>query len=69
MQAIGYRQVAELLRGERSLADTVALVKQRTRQFAKRQMNWFRRQFRLEWINLEPDVSADTVADGLRERI
>ncbi|PYK99139.1 MAG: tRNA (adenosine(37)-N6)-dimethylallyltransferase MiaA [Verrucomicrobia bacterium] len=69
MQAIGYRQVAELLRGERSLADTVALVKQRTRQFAKRQMNWFRRQFRLEWINLEPDVSADAVADGLRERI
>jgi len=69
MQAIGYRQVAELLRGERSLADTVALVKQRTRQFAKRQMNWFRRQFRLEWINLEADVSADAVADGLRERI
>jgi len=36
MQAIGYRQVVELLRGERSLADTVALVKQRTRQLTKR---------------------------------
>ncbi len=38
MQAIGYRQVAEHLRGERSLAETVELVKIRTRQFAKRQL-------------------------------
>ena len=42
MQAIGYRQVVEHLRGERSLAETIALVKLRTRQFAKRQRTWFR---------------------------
>ena len=34
MQAIGYRQVVEHLRGEHSLDETVALIKQRTRQFA-----------------------------------
>ena len=34
MQAIGYRQVVEHLRGERSLAETIELVKIRTRQFA-----------------------------------
>jgi tRNA dimethylallyltransferase len=44
MQAIGYRQVVEHLRGERSLAETIELVKIKTRQFAKRQMTWFRRQ-------------------------
>src|SRR2546428_58731 len=44
MQARGYRQAVEYLRGQRSLADTVALVKLRTRQFAKRQLTWFRRQ-------------------------
>jgi tRNA dimethylallyltransferase len=43
MQAIGYRQVVEHLRGERPLAETVELVKSRTRQFAKRQLTWFRR--------------------------
>jgi tRNA dimethylallyltransferase len=43
MQAIGYRQVVEHLRGEHDLAQTVALVKMRTRQFAKRQLTWFRR--------------------------
>jgi tRNA dimethylallyltransferase len=52
LQALGYRQVFEYLRGERSLADTIALVKTRTRQFAKRQMTWFRRQIQLDWIDL-----------------
>ena len=55
MQAIGYRQVVEHLRGERALAETIELVKSRTRQFAKRQLTWFRRQLDAEWIELEPD--------------
>ena len=54
MQALGYRQIVEHLRGERSLPETIELVKIRTRQFAKRQMTWFRRQLQLTWINLAP---------------
>ena len=41
-QAVGYREVIEHLRGVRDLSETVELVKLRTRQFAKRQMTWFR---------------------------
>jgi tRNA dimethylallyltransferase len=63
MQALGYRQIAEHLRGERSLADTIELVKLRTRQYAKRQKTWFRRQLQLTWINLEAQSSAEVVAD------
>jgi tRNA dimethylallyltransferase len=55
MQAIGYRQVVEHLRGERSLAETVELVKIRTRQFAKRQLTWFRAQKNVKWVELRPD--------------
>jgi tRNA dimethylallyltransferase len=62
MQALGYRQIVEHLRGERSLPETIELVKIRTRQFAKRQMTWFRRQLQLTWINLEPQCSAEAVA-------
>jgi len=65
MQAIGYHQVAEYLRGERSLPETIDLVKLRTRQFAKRQMTWFRRQAHLEWINLEPEDSTEEIAARL----
>jgi tRNA dimethylallyltransferase len=65
LQALGYRQVVEHLRGQRSLADTVALVKQRTRQFAKRQLTWFRRHGRWESLQLKPDATPDEVADRL----
>ena len=53
LQALGYRQVVEHLRGERPLAETIELVKIRTRQYAKRQLTWFRRQMKLDWITLE----------------
>jgi tRNA dimethylallyltransferase len=59
MQAIGYRQVVEHLHGERSLAETIELVKIRTRQFAKRQLTWFRAQKNLEWLELKPDDSPE----------
>lgn len=54
MQAIGYRQVVEHLRGERGLNETIERVKSRTRQFAKRQLTWFRRHGNCAWIALPP---------------
>jgi tRNA dimethylallyltransferase len=66
MQAIGYRQVVEHLRGEHSLAETIEQVKIRTRQFAKRQLTWFRRQLAPEWIELKPDESLETVVANLQ---
>jgi len=54
MQAIGYRQVVEHLRGEHSLAETIELVKIKTRQFAKRQNTWFRGQLPYgEWVEMD----------------
>jgi tRNA dimethylallyltransferase len=65
MQALGYRQIVEHLCGERSLADTIELVKVRTRQFAKRQMTWFRRQLQLSWIDLEAQTDAEATASKI----
>ena len=56
MQAIGYRQVVEHLRGERSLPETIELVKIKTRQFAKRQLTWFRKHANARWIELQPET-------------
>ena len=41
-QAVGYREILEHLAGERDMAKTSDLIKQRTRQFAKRQLTWLR---------------------------
>jgi tRNA dimethylallyltransferase len=67
MQAIGYRQVVEHLRGERPLPETIELVKIRTRQFAKRQMTWFRRQAQVNWVNVGPDETGEVVAGRVIE--
>jgi hypothetical protein len=66
MQAIGYRQVVEHLRGERPLAETIEQVKIRTRQFAKRQLTWFRRQLDPEWIELKPEQAPAGAAENDR---
>ena len=64
-QAVGYREVIEHLRGERDVAETIALVKLRTRQFAKRQMTWFRSLSEcrtVEASGVEPAQIATTIA-------
>jgi tRNA dimethylallyltransferase len=66
-QAIGYRQVLEHLRGERELAPTVALVKNRTWQYARRQMTWFRNQGNVTWLHVEADERMDRVIERLFE--
>jgi tRNA dimethylallyltransferase len=69
MQAIGYRQVVEYLRDERSLTETIEMVKSRTRQFAKRQLTWFRRHGNMEWMELKPEESLEICARKICEAI
>jgi len=50
MQAIGYKELLGFLNGEQSLAECVELLKQRSRNYAKRQMTWLKRDDRIHWI-------------------
>jgi tRNA dimethylallyltransferase len=54
------------------LPATIELVKLRTRQFAKRQLTWFRRQMELTWIELtagqSPSAAVETLAQALRSK-
>lgn len=58
MQAIGYKETASYLRGEISLAEAVDLVQRKSRQYAKRQLTWLRRDESVNWIRWEntPDL-------------
>jgi tRNA dimethylallyltransferase len=49
-QAIGYQEVLAHLAGDGTLADALAAAAQRTRQFARRQRMWFRRDPRISWL-------------------
>ncbi len=55
LQTIGYGEAVRLLGGELNEAQAIALTERRTRQYAKRQRTWFRRQHRLHWLEEGPD--------------
>jgi tRNA dimethylallyltransferase len=50
LATIGYKQVVQLLRGELDLRQAIAAVQQAHRNYAKRQMTWFRREPEVEWV-------------------
>jgi len=52
-QALGYKELGAHLAGELSLDDAVDQAIRRTRQFARRQRAWFRRDPRIEWLTAE----------------
>lgn len=59
-QALGYRETLDYLAGRSTLPQTIALVQQRTRQFAKRQWTWFRSLSECRWL----DVASGEAAAG-----
>ena len=68
MQAIGYKEIAAALRGEIAMADAVRWMKQATRNFAKRQLTWFRHDDRVIWLPAE-GRSPEDLAGEMLERL
>ncbi|MHB1139558.1 MAG: tRNA (adenosine(37)-N6)-dimethylallyltransferase MiaA [Microthrixaceae bacterium] len=62
-QALGYRELLAHVRGEVSLEEALGQAIDRTRQFAVRQIRWFRRDPRIEWFDHDGDPLA--VLDAL----
>ena len=50
LEAVGYRQACEVLRGSLSVADAVRATQTATRHYAKRQLTWFRRETDVTWF-------------------
>ena len=57
-QALGYRELLAHVVGETDLEDALDQAITRTRQFARRQERWFRRDPRIHWVDAPPDPVA-----------
>ena len=66
LQSFGYRELIAYLDGECTYIEAVSQLKQNTRRFAKRQLTWFRKDTRLEWIDRE---STPDIVGNILERI
>jgi tRNA dimethylallyltransferase len=64
MQSVGYKELAVYLSGSSGIDEIVRMIQQHTRNFAKRQMTWFRKESRLLWIPAgeEPGILAQRCA-------
>lgn len=66
--SLGYRPAGQLLRGELSREAAVAAAKQGHRNYAKRQMTWFRREPDVRWLRgFGDDAAIQQQAGGLIE--
>jgi tRNA dimethylallyltransferase len=62
MRSLGYRQAAEHLRGECSPAEAIARAQQGHRNYAKRQLTWFRRDPEMQWVENVGTLAASRAA-------
>lgn len=78
MQAIGYKEMLRAVRGEVTVDDAGVEIARATRRFAKRQLSWFGRDTRIQWLSVAaglPDRYKDNIlrtatalAAGIRDR-
>ena len=63
--AIGYKEFLPYFNGEESLEEAYETIKRNTRRFAKRQLTWFRRDQRINWINTDDFKDKHEIVDHI----
>ncbi len=65
VQGIGYKEFFPYFRGDLELEDSIEIVKQHSRQYAKRQLTWFKNRMTVEWYDMikEPHVKNNIIEE------
>jgi len=65
MQGLGYQQVIGHLKGKYSKEEAIRLIKRDTRRFARRQLNWFKKDKRILWLDRDEFSSVSPLSDEI----
>ena len=60
LQTVGYKEIFDYIDGNNTLAEAIQKIKTNTKQYAKRQFTWFRKDREIQWFlpeNIEESVS------------
>ena len=68
LQTVGYQETFRHLSGEIDAATMLELIQRHSRQYAKRQLTWFRKMANCEWINLEESETPQQIAARILEQ-
>lgn len=69
MKGIGYKEILYYLDGKMTLEDAIELIKKGSRNYAKRQLTWFRKDDRVIWINKDKYKDDNEICDVIVEKI
>lgn len=69
MQILGYRQLAEYLEGNTSFDAAIQEIKKETRNLAKRQLTWFRREKAIEWHEINNQSTISDIAENIYSKV
>lgn len=64
-QAIGYKELKPFLDGEMTLEEATENLKRETRRYAKRQLTWFRRNEKINWIYIDGKNKDDLLNEAV----
>ena len=67
--AIGLKELKSYLEGSCDLLGAKDVMKRNTRQYAKRQLTWFRRDKRVQWVNIKSNESSTEVANRIWKKL
>ncbi len=67
--SIGYSELISTLKGEINLPQAIELIKQHTRNYAKRQYTWFRANKDIIWLEKNSDTTPEDLAKQILKRI
>jgi len=67
--AIGYVETIDYLNGRGTLDDAIELIKKNTRRLAKSQRTWFKTFRNVNWLDIEPDDSAEKILEQAKSLI
>ena len=67
MQAIGYKEFVDAMAGRDTLENAVASVQQSSRRYAKRQLTWFRKNPKMNWICRKNGQSSEEIFEIARQ--
>ena len=69
MKGIGYKEIMDYLDGKYSLEEAIETVKKNTRHYAKKQLTWFRRYDKMNWLDISKFTSDDEAIEDMKKWI
>ncbi|MBQ7131527.1 MAG: tRNA (adenosine(37)-N6)-dimethylallyltransferase MiaA [Oscillospiraceae bacterium] len=68
-QAIGLKELVPYFEGNASLDEAIEKIKMETRRYAKRQLTWFRRDKRINWVICDENTDCEKILENFRKII